>query len=453
MASAEAGASKAFQCGVCKASYSRSDHLIRHMRAHTKQRPFPCALCSKAFSRQDLLKRHAQNHRSIRRPSDPPSSADAPEDLGKHGPRVQQACRSCASKKLRCSDEKPCQRCTSKNILCDYEQTLPSPPDTTIRVAQDRSSVGQPVASLRGVSAPPQTPDVFSLQDTTGDALPSEEAAFPSHSGVTQPSEHADTIHGTRPRQAEGDLSAAQAAYDLLDPTRHAAPPDIWGFTSDLPNFGDYIQMDGFADMGDPNLLFLQDMDMFPAVSGTQESAMLDESPGMGLGTDAYRDSDVHKGWNPGPGATASQSTTLEMPSIAQSDVLTASAGQSPLAIKGDLTMETRDKILAMLFGVTPRSAWNQLSVTFASMEVLKNVVQYALFHMQEHQTIPFIHIASFDINAQRPELLGSLIAYGAVCGRTSSIRASGYCLQESVRMAVQRRVSAHSLSLRLWLD
>ncbi|KAF7333890.1 Biofilm and cell wall regulator 1 [Mycena sanguinolenta] len=55
-------AAKTFQCrgyGECKIVFSRSEHLARHIRKHTGERPFTC-YCSKQFSRLDNLRQHAQ---------------------------------------------------------------------------------------------------------------------------------------------------------------------------------------------------------------------------------------------------------------------------------------------------------------------------------------------------------------------------------------------------------
>ncbi|KAF8352148.1 hypothetical protein F5887DRAFT_15115 [Amanita rubescens] len=53
---------KTFQCrgfGDCRMVFSRSEHLARHIRKHTGERPFGCH-CGKQFSRLDNLRQHAQ---------------------------------------------------------------------------------------------------------------------------------------------------------------------------------------------------------------------------------------------------------------------------------------------------------------------------------------------------------------------------------------------------------
>ncbi|EMR08408.1 hypothetical protein PNEG_03244 [Pneumocystis murina B123] len=53
---------KTFQCsgfGNCHMQFSRSEHLARHIRKHTGERPFKC-YCGRTFSRLDNLRQHAQ---------------------------------------------------------------------------------------------------------------------------------------------------------------------------------------------------------------------------------------------------------------------------------------------------------------------------------------------------------------------------------------------------------
>jgi DNA-directed RNA polymerase subunit RPC12/RpoP len=39
------------QCSVCSSKFRRPEHLKRHLRSHTKEKPFECPQCGRHFSR------------------------------------------------------------------------------------------------------------------------------------------------------------------------------------------------------------------------------------------------------------------------------------------------------------------------------------------------------------------------------------------------------------------
>lgn len=55
---------KVFQCPLfsCGRMFKRMEHLKRHLRTHTSERPFICSHCAKRFSRSDNLAQHVRTH-------------------------------------------------------------------------------------------------------------------------------------------------------------------------------------------------------------------------------------------------------------------------------------------------------------------------------------------------------------------------------------------------------
>lgn len=54
------GKPRLFVCKICTRAFARQEHLDRHERSHTNEKPYDCGICDKKFSRRDLLLRHAQ---------------------------------------------------------------------------------------------------------------------------------------------------------------------------------------------------------------------------------------------------------------------------------------------------------------------------------------------------------------------------------------------------------
>ncbi|OCT47079.1 hypothetical protein CLCR_02240 [Cladophialophora carrionii] len=61
------------RCAYCERTFSKLEHLRRHQRWHTGEKPFKCAFCGRRYARSDVLARHIRNHH--------PTADDGPEDI------------------------------------------------------------------------------------------------------------------------------------------------------------------------------------------------------------------------------------------------------------------------------------------------------------------------------------------------------------------------------------
>jgi hypothetical protein len=55
-------AGKRLKCPLCDRLFAKRDHVDRHMRSHTKEKPFKCSQCRRSYGRNDTLLRHLRDH-------------------------------------------------------------------------------------------------------------------------------------------------------------------------------------------------------------------------------------------------------------------------------------------------------------------------------------------------------------------------------------------------------
>lgn len=166
--------SNPYACRDCGRSYSRPEHLVRHVQTHTLGRRFACEICKKSFARKDLLRRHVANHENDS-PKKRQRLVSAPNSS-----RVTQACRPCAAARVKCDETKPCRRCVSRNLACSSFETSPGSSTNLVHLpasGQDTTAQNQPnsgpyIGSADSNSTLQNTPMNFIRDNITSKSSP-----------------------------------------------------------------------------------------------------------------------------------------------------------------------------------------------------------------------------------------------------------------------------------------
>ena len=429
-----------YQCSTCKKTYNRADHLIRHVRSHTHEKPYVCETCGKGFARPDLLKRHAAGHEDEDR-SPPDGSAGKKRKIADHSiasqsSRVTQACRACAASKLKCSEGKPCERCKKKNLPCEE-----SSPDASTKATDEdgivsgfqtqdgsyRSTTKAEQDVLQGMhgeasdQSSSQTPLSRTELQVANGVLEFNGTFFPkflrnvvAEPGYSRPTERIDPSGFN---QSFFPQSYRELAGD--DNDHNGWNPDLW--------YSDNLQ-DAF------NMPFESTFTPYaPTMSSSSENASY-----AGVGADAFKGSLIGS-WTPHPeDSSMMERHNLVAPKNVDNMPIFA---ENKKILPEPLSLSSRDRILGMVLETCPQSASSRVISSFPSAEFLNNCIQYYFSRRHEEQLDSYIHLPTFKPEKVRAELLAMLAGAGAICTASSVIRKLGYALQESVRHAVQRRV------------
>ncbi|KAI1751688.1 hypothetical protein F4782DRAFT_540733 [Xylaria castorea] len=102
-------------CTYCGRSFTRKEHLERHLPSHTNVKPHRCPHCSLGFSRRDLLSRHLSTYHIEK-----DDLQRTPGSVHTLNGKTQIACRACAQAKTGCDKSLPkCTRCVDKGLPCE----------------------------------------------------------------------------------------------------------------------------------------------------------------------------------------------------------------------------------------------------------------------------------------------------------------------------------------------
>ncbi|KAI0365539.1 hypothetical protein BV20DRAFT_982539 [Pilatotrama ljubarskyi] len=157
------------KCPVCQSTFTRPQHVARHMRSHTGDRPYKCQHCGDQFARSDLLSRHINKcHASEKPPTTTAPSRRKGTAAASRATTSKQACDQCVTSSLPCDGANPCSKCVQRKCRCTYvkfhRQTAPAGPGHPVPPAIPPNVPGRHAISLGA----PRLPDEFLLAPPPG---------------------------------------------------------------------------------------------------------------------------------------------------------------------------------------------------------------------------------------------------------------------------------------------
>ncbi|KZL68404.1 c6 transcription factor [Colletotrichum incanum] len=391
-----------YQCPQCQRQYHRTEHLARHVRSiHTKQRPYPCRSCGKAFGRLDILKRHEMTH-----------GDESMTQLLDVGDRVSQACKMCKAAKVKCSERKPCVRCTGKGMRCEYEG-----------VQEDAGGIGeiheeqqqQYSIMVEGVSTGENISSKVNraLNDASLPNIPSLNSLNPYAAQDTPMHEEDPYMAGDSSFEVDWDLAMTGLAY-LQD--QHDVTGTDTAVTLDLA----------------PNVV--------------QQQPLLTSSPATG------ETPSVTGSWEP----QSSENIEMERSHLAADEAnlkppkaRRVTPGTSTLAPILRLSAAARNSIVSMILNNTSRVNAVPVLTAFPSTGALDALVGVYARDCETARINDIVHLPTLELERQRPELLGVVVATGAIEAGSMVARKFGFAMQEVVWVSLFRSWEGNNADLR----
>ncbi|CAK3988559.1 transcriptional regulator [Lecanosticta acicola] len=218
-------------CTYCGQSFTRDEHLERHILTHTNVKPFKCFTCHMSFARRDLLQRHYTVHgRDQNQQEIPAANGMIPKSAG----RTPIACSNCAKTKTKCDKKFPCSRCAGRNLRCTLRPTR--------RASKNAARVGIPPEGAVAIPPGMQAP-----VGENGVQQPQQTQSPPQH---PQPIKPASPKNNMAPVQEEKTSAPAvdgpPSHFVEQQPTSGPTPPNSFSPPMPTPGFLQHTPMSGY---------------------------------------------------------------------------------------------------------------------------------------------------------------------------------------------------------------
>ncbi|GAM41716.1 hypothetical protein TCE0_042r15043 [Talaromyces pinophilus] len=374
-----------YQCGKCSQTYKRIDHLSRHVRTHTQEKPYQCRVCAKKFGRIDLLSRHSALHNA----DNDNSSSSRKRRRGANDRsipvRTSQACVACAEHHLRCDDTKPCGRCQRRNIVCKVASRTNEGSGSSPQLQQNEGSV----------------PDASPSRDDGSSHLQVE--SEDSHWLAEQPSQseqwHQDTSflesYNTRNPFEFGELPPEPLPLPSVTTPEVNIPKDDRA-TTDSTSLGKL---------------------MWRFIPAPQDHGLAEHD-------------------------------NLLLPDQPESNPTPQSLVEVEHRMTNEkLDLSSRDKILGIFLRQMKQHNISH-PLSFPSVELLDSFIQYYLTAPFSNAR-SWVHLPTLNFKRSRPELLLGLAAAGAVLAPDLALRKLGYAMHEVMRIQLTAAVEEDNRAAR----
>lgn len=411
-------------CPICHQSFKRNEHLERHVRMHTMERPFVCVVCEVRFARKygrpgtPTPRANATDGATLRRDSlqrHLPIHADHEARLGIYKPptRTSRACDACARSRLKCDGERPCARCRNKSINCDYYRSRSGARGTRARRASSQAPTSQAPSA---VNDDPANPAAASNGQplTAGEQVPGFDFPTPA-SGLSLQS-----IVAIDSPQCDVDMEIPNQTFD-----------DFWYWLGD---FGSGTDTGAHASF-EPQPRASDPPDGNPGGLDGTEAAACPSGGNSGESPDAP--SPWPLSWTPRqmdaglPATEEAAGTTIPGCVLEVED----------FAHVGRLSREKYEEVAANLRDHASQPVYRSFgSPVLPAAEVMNSFIQLYFEHF--HDTMPFIHKPSFDPSREHWLLVLAVAAAG--CRFSQVPRSDLYALKltELVRRSIMVVVS-----------
>lgn len=129
------GPLKKKQCDLCHRDFARTEHLLRHRRTHTSEKPLKCPFCQQRFPREDVRTAHIKkSHPSIL------ANTSLETIIGTRSVRAN-ACEQCSSCKIKCVGGDPCDVCHKSGRTCTWSSPLSNSAQSNSQITpQDKAT-------------------------------------------------------------------------------------------------------------------------------------------------------------------------------------------------------------------------------------------------------------------------------------------------------------------------